>query len=56
MAQEKLTECHFTTVGSQGWPGATISVLSRVLVRRSPGTDTNSSKIGGPFLLVGNVG
>ena len=41
--------------GPQGWPGTTISVLSRVIVWRSPGTDTNTSEIGGPFLLVGNV-
>ena len=56
MAQEKFTECPFTAVSPQGWPGTTISVLSRIIVWRSPGTDTNTGEIGGPFLLVGNVG
>ena len=56
MAQEKLTERHFTIIGSKGWQGTTISILSCVFVRRSPGTDMDASTIGGPLLLVGNVG
>ena len=53
MTQEKFTECHFTTVCSQGWPGTTISVLSRVIVRRSPGTDTNPTRLADRFYWSG---
>ena len=56
MAKKKLTEHSVAVVGSEGWQGTSVPVVSCIFIRRSFVTDADVGEVGRSFLLVGYGG
>ena len=52
VAKKKLTEHSVAVVGSEGWQGTSVPVVSCIFIRRSFGTDADVGEVGRSFLLV----